>query len=201
MTPPRYVRDRAQLRGTPNAPAQLPAPRTSPTHHTSPALHARTLCIASAPSCTATSPVRGMVRVLNPSCPNCLTVCCITSTEHRHVHNCLSTQQHWSQWSSSVRACFPCTPIDPDSPSSRSGTPSSRVRSHRRYPRINLAATEATAATHQTDRGPLVLCLPLGWGPGIDAIATPVHTGALAGQECRCMCFPTAIHMSWLHAS
>ena len=73
---------------------------------------------------------------------------------NRRVYLCLSTVEFlaglgptgWVR--SGVRACFL---IAPDIPSSRSGTPSSRVRSRHRCRRTNLAATEATAATHQPD--------------------------------------------------
>jgi hypothetical protein len=72
VTPPRYVRAHARPRGTPSTPARCPAPRPSPTPHPQHCTRTRTAS-ANAPSCSATSPARGMVRVLNPRCPNRLT--------------------------------------------------------------------------------------------------------------------------------
>jgi hypothetical protein len=146
MTPPRYVRNRPQLRGTSSTPARPPAPRPS-SRATPSALHARAHFLAlSASSCTPTSPVRGMVRVLNPSCPNCPTVRCHL-VPGALARKQLPEAQHLSSGvSACVSECFSVHIRFPTVKSSSSVTPPSRVRSHHRRRRTSLNAAETTAA-------------------------------------------------------
>ena len=200
MTPSRCVCTHARPRDTPSTSARCPAPQPSPTPHPQHCTRTRTAS-ASAPSCTATSPARGMVRVLNPSCPNCLTNgACTLSQEHLHVNNCRK-RNICPRVSACVLACFRVHSRSPDGQELSSVTPSSRVRSHRRRRMTNSTASETSAALRRPGAYILVLCLPFDWGPGMVTFSTPVHAGALVGLRCQCMCFLTAVHTPWLHTS
>ena len=113
MTPSRYVRAHARPRGTPSTPARRPAPRPSPTHHTSPALHARTLHYERAQlhsNLTRTREGPG----LNPRCPNCPTNGALHLVPAASACEQLPKAQHLS---SSVAEClrvFPRAPISTD---------------------------------------------------------------------------------------
>jgi hypothetical protein len=177
VTPSRCVCAHARPRDPPSTLARCPAPQPSPTPHPQHCTRTRTAS-ASAPSCTATSPARGMVRVLNPRCPNCLTNgACTLSQEHLHVNNCRK-RNICPRVSACVLACFRVHNRSPDGQELSSVTPSSRVRSHRRRRTTNSTASETLAALRRPGAHVLVLCLPFVWVQGIGTRPTNRHAGA-----------------------
>jgi hypothetical protein len=129
------------------------------------------------------------------------TVLCTLSQEHSHVNSCRKTQHHVLECPRVSPSVSECT-FAPDGQEiflcdALFERPVSSPASDDHLDHDLGDSSDARAwRTHVH-----AMCLPSGWRPGIGTKATPVHAGALAGQQGRCMCFPIAVRTSWLHTS
>ena len=110
VTPSRYVRIHARSRGAPSTPARCPAPRPSPTPHTLSIARARTLPC----ECIQLHSNRGIVRVLNPSCTNCLTRGALHPVRRASTCERQHKEQHLSLSVCECLCVFPRAPNTPD---------------------------------------------------------------------------------------